>query len=74
MKRLMVVMGLLCLNGCQSKEKAKDSSAAQSTDVPKLLKPDVRRVWVPPEIQEDGKVFVEGHFKFILQKGSAWSR
>lgn len=74
MRRLIVLMGLLCLNSCQSKQKTKDSSGAQTIEAPKLLKPDVRKIWVPPEIQEDGKVFVDGHFKYILQKGASWSR
>lgn len=74
MKRALLLVGFLLFNACQSKPKNKDGTPVDTSEVPKLLRPDVRRVWVPPEIQEDGKVYVDGHYKYILLKGSVWSR
>lgn len=74
MKRALLLAGFLLFNACQSKPKNKNDTSVDATGAPKLLRPDVRRVWVPPEIQEDGKVYVDGHYKYILLKGTVWSR
>ena len=37
---------------------------------PSLTKPEVRKVWVPDQV--DGDKLVRGHFVFILEKGSVW--
>lgn len=48
---------------------SKDRNASKE---PMLTKPEVRRIWVPEKI-EDGKYY-EGHFMYIIEKPSAWSK
>ena len=54
----------------------KDAQSSQTNtkldQVPKLIRPEVRRVWVPDEIS--GDEYSQGHWKFIIDKNSVWSR
>lgn len=40
--------------------------------VPSLTSPEVRRVWVPERI--DGQKFIEGHYMYLIERNSVWSR
>ncbi len=40
--------------------------------VPSLTSPEVRRIWVPEKI-EGGK-FIEGHYMYVIERNSAWSK
>ena len=65
---------VLLLVGCESKPKITDVKPDSSSSTPKLIKPTVRRIWIPQKIEEDGKVFEEGHWRYEVQGGSSWSR
>lgn len=39
---------------------------------PSLTSPEVRRVWVPERI--DGDKFVEGHYMYVIEHNSVWSK
>ena len=41
---------------------------------PKLTKPIARRIWIEPQITENGSIYVEGHWKYIIQKESTWTK
>lgn len=40
--------------------------------VPKLKRPEVRKVWVPDQIV--GDEYISGHWKFVLEKNSVWTK
>lgn len=40
--------------------------------VPSLTAPEVRRIWVPEKI--DGSKFEEGHYEYVIERNSVWSR
>jgi hypothetical protein len=69
----MAMLASLC--GCQTNQK-KDSDSKDKTksEVPKLTKPSVRKVWVPAQIEDDGRTYRDGHFIYILQKETTWSQ
>jgi hypothetical protein len=40
--------------------------------VPKIKRPEVRKVWVPDQIS--GDEYVSGHWKFVIDRPSVWSK
>jgi hypothetical protein len=40
--------------------------------VPSITTPDVRRVWVPEKIE--GSKFIDGHFEYVIDRPSVWSK
>lgn len=66
---------LLLLSGCAHFTKQSgDKEIASKQLPPKLIKPVARRIWIEPQILENGAVYVDGHFKYIIQKESAWTK
>ncbi len=74
MRQLLVASLMLLLSACQSNPKMKSAPEKTDADAPKLTKPVVRKIWVSPQIEDDGKVFRDGHFKYLLERESVWSR
>ena len=60
----------------QSKIKNQNTKATSApknnNKVPLLTRPKVKRVWVDDKIQ--GKRFVRGHWEYIIEEQSAWSK
>ncbi len=44
----------------------------EDSKVPSLTSPEVRRVWVPERI--DGGKFIEGHYMYVIERNSVWSK
>jgi hypothetical protein len=59
----------LSLLGCASK---KPISAQNKGKVPSLTAPEVRRIWIDDKIE--GSRYIEGHYEYILDKPSVWSK
>jgi hypothetical protein len=73
MIRLLILTAfILALASCATN--SKKSSTDNATDSPKLTRPVVRKIWVPPAIEEGGKVYRDGHYKYLLENESVWSR
>lgn len=70
MIRLLLIS--LIVAGCQSAKKG-EPDKKNPDGGPKLTKPIVRKLWVPPSIEDGGKTYREGHFIFVLDKESAWA-
>lgn len=43
-------------------------------DLPLITKPEVRSIWIPPQIEDDGRRYVEGHRVYLLEKQSTFSQ
>ncbi len=63
---------LLSLVACTTEPKK--GLADSSTDAPKLMRPVVRKIWVPPAIEDGGKVYRDGYYKYLLENESVWTR
>ena len=50
----------------------KQTTKTLDEDVPLLTRPKVRKIWVKDEVK--GKRFVRGHWEYILEENSEWSR
>ena len=61
------------LAGCTSNAK-KDQIQKSKADPPKLLKPVVRKIWIPEEVRNGGAEWIEGHYMFRIEKETTWSR
>jgi hypothetical protein len=66
---------ILCgsLTSCTSVPK-KSTEAGTNADAPKILKPEVKKIWIPPEIRNNGTEWVEGHYVYRIEKETTWSR
>ena len=73
MTRLIFVYAILILTGCVTTPSKNDAGKFNPSD-PKLLKPVVKKIWIPPEIRNGGSEWVEGHYLYRIEKESTWSR
>ena len=62
----------LALTSCVTEPKKR--TLDDTTDLPKLTRPVVRKIWVPAAIEDGGKVYRDGHYKYLLENESVWSR
>lgn len=62
----------ICLAGC-STTKAKSDNKSQELP-PKLLRPEVRKIWIPPTIKNGGLEWEEGHYLYRIERDTTWSR
>lgn len=71
-----VAIALVAIIGCQTAFKVKDikTDGKDLPSGPKLTKPVIKKIWVPEAIEDDGRVLIEGHYKWLLEKDSTWSR
>jgi hypothetical protein len=65
---LTLIVAALSLLGCASKK----PTTANKDKVPSLTAPEVRRIWVPEKIE--GPRFIDGHYEYLIDKPSVWSR
>lgn len=70
--RILIVLTYSFLIAACSSLQKKGSNAKLEEFIPKLKKPEVRKVWVPDQIV--GDEYVTGHWKFVLQKNSVWTK
>lgn len=62
---------LIGLTACTTEE-PKKTDQEPSQNIPKLKRPEVRRVWVPDQIT--GDEYVTGHWKYLIEKNSVWTK
>ena len=67
-------MGFLTHKDKEEKERLAKLGSKKNEEpkVPSLTSPEVRRVWVPEKI--DGNKFIEGHYLYLIERSSVWSR
>jgi len=75
-KFLIGTTGLLLLFGCSSMKtkKLKENSVSVNQPEPKLTKPVARRIWIEPQVLENGSVYIDGHWKYVIEKESSWTK
>lgn len=73
---ISLLIALLAILGCQTPVKLKDvkDGGKETPQGPKLTKPVIKKIWIPETIEDDGRVLIEGHYKWLLEKDSSWSR
>jgi hypothetical protein len=64
---------ILCACTTPSKDPNKKEDI-QKDNSPLLTKPVVRRIWIPDQILDGGKVFDQGHWRYLLEKETTWSK
>lgn len=62
----------LVLSACASRKPLTATDGKKGLEVPSLTSPEVRRIWVPEKIE--GNKFIEGHYMYVIDKPSVWSR
>ncbi len=71
-KSLIIFICLFAMS-CQHKTNKSDASGTQQTP-PKLLKPEVKKIWIPEIIKNGGTEWEEGHYLYRIQRDTSWSR
>lgn len=72
MRYLLFALTALILSSCSHlKEK---STSETNQPPPKLLKPEVRKIWIPAVIKNGGTEWEEGHYIYRIEKDTTWSR
>ena len=66
---LLCVFTISCKH---SANKATESTPFQTP--PKLLKPEVKKIWIPEVIKNGGTEWEEGHYLYRIQRDTSWSR
>lgn len=75
MIRFLLFFSLSLLLACQSKQKLITATDKNKKELgPKLTKPVVKKVWVRPKIEDDGRTYRDGHFIYLLDKDVTWSK
>lgn len=71
-----VAIAVIAIIGCQApgKNENQNTNDKESNQGPKLTRPVIKKIWVPESIEDDGRVLIEGHYKWLLEKDSTWSR
>lgn len=52
----------------------KSDEVLKSQTPPKLLKPEVKKIWIPEIIKNNGTEWEEGHYLYRIQRDTSWSR
>ena len=73
-KFLLGAIGFLFLVGCAHSSKPAVTIVGADKSPPKLTKPIARRIWIEPQVLENGSVYIDGHWKYIVQKESTWTK
>ncbi len=71
-KNTCFIVFIFLLSACVSTNKKNTTDAKQLDFVPKLKRPEVRKVWVPDQIV--GDEYITGHWKFVLEKNAVWTK
>ena len=71
-KSLLIFVCLLELSCQHITNKSAETSVLQLP--PKLLKPEVKKIWIPEIIKNGGTEWEEGHYLYRIQRETSWSR
>ena len=74
MTKCHLLIAFACLLSSCTTFTAKTDAEKSKSDPPKLLKPVVRKIWIPSELRNGGGEWVEGHFMYRIEKETTWSR
>lgn len=72
MRYLIYVFTALILSSCAHTKEKNNSETNQPP--PKLLKPEVRKIWIPAVIKNGGTEWEEGHYIYRIEKDTTWSQ
>ena len=72
-KKSVLFSIFIFFNGCQNM-KSKTIEKTQTQTPPKLLKPEIKKIWIPEIIKNGGAEWEEGHYLYRIQRDTSWSR
>ena len=73
MKKYFMIMTCLFLVACTSAQKKSNDEKTEKPP-PKLLAPNVKKIWIPAQIKDGGLEWEEGHYLYRIERGVSWSR
>ena len=69
----LIVLLYLFITACATtttKQEVSDSNEPP----PKLLAPNVKKIWIPAAIKNGGQEWESGHFIYRIDRNTSWSR
>ena len=76
-KGIGLLFAITLTTACTVLNQKKDNNTQGKTsepEPPKITKPIVKRIWIKDAISEDGTEYSTGHWKYILENKSVWSK
>jgi len=74
--KLLFLSALTCyyllLTGCAGTQNKVITETIQTP--PKLLRPEVKKIWIPAVIKNGGTEWEEGHYLYRIERDTSWSR
>lgn len=75
MLKLLSLLLALSFTSCASIKKNNTLDKTKNLEsTPKITKPTFKKIWVPDEIRNNGTEYVEGHYVYIIEKDTTWSK
>ena len=73
-KVLIISFLVFNISACSNLNKKINTTNTKEEQIPKIIKPNVKKVWIPDEIRNNGSEYVEGHYMYIIERNSTWSK
>ncbi|MEK6775117.1 MAG: hypothetical protein AABY64_14345 [Bdellovibrionota bacterium] len=77
-KVLVLPFCFVSLSACSTLNKNSKSGDikkdSKEEEIPKITKPNVKKIWIPEEIRNNGTEYVEGHYMYLIERNSTWSK
>ncbi len=70
--RSLVVIACICFASCSTV--SKKENVDKNSEIPKLLAPSVKKIWIPPQLKDGGQEWEDGHYIYRIERGTSWSR
>lgn len=76
-KVLILSFSIFSISACSNLTKKPNSfmnKESKEEKIPKITKPNVKKVWIPDEIRNNGTEYIEGHYMYLIERNSTWSK
>ena len=74
-KLLILPLLVGTLSACTHlKKNSSDTKNTKQEKIPKMIKPNVKKIWIPDEIRNNGTEYIEGHYMYLIERNSTWSK
>lgn len=74
MYKTIIIVSLLLSSCTTAPKESQKNNEPQKENTPALTKPVVRRIWIPDQILDGGKVYDQGHWRYLLERDTTWSK
>lgn len=70
----LLVWNISACSNLSKKTNSTNTKESKEEKIPKMIKPNVKKIWIPDEIRNNGSEYVEGHYMYLIERNSTWSK